>query len=107
MLLGRAGLAAIERTAAGHDRRDGAAPVLVDLPAPLGPCAANVGDVEIRTQATVGGNLCAGEGPDARAATCKGVPAVAATVRSAGAGGVEEPLEDFLAREARPNCCST
>ncbi len=31
-----------------------------DLPAPLGPCAANVGDVEVQAQATIGGNICAG-----------------------------------------------
>ncbi len=29
------------------------------LPAPLGPCAANVGDPEVRSQATIGGNICA------------------------------------------------
>ena len=32
------------------------------MAAPLGPCAANVADLEIRSQGTVGGNLCAGEG---------------------------------------------
>ena len=35
---------------------------LVDLAAPVGPCAANIADLEIRLQATVGGNLCAGDG---------------------------------------------
>src|SRR6185295_9324051 len=34
---------------------------LVELPSPLGPCAANVADPEIRGQATLGGNVCAGE----------------------------------------------
>ena len=35
---------------------------LVELAAPLGPCAANVADREIRAQGTVGGNLCAPAG---------------------------------------------
>ncbi|HXG76028.1 MAG TPA: FAD binding domain-containing protein [Gaiellaceae bacterium] len=71
---------------------------LVGLPAPLGPCAQNIGDVEIRGAATVGGNLCAGEGYEAPRGDLQGaLLALGATVRSAGAGGVgEEPLEDFL-----------
>lgn len=70
------------------------------MPAPLGPCAANIGDVEIRGIATVGGNLCAGEGYEAPRGDLQGAfLALGATVRSAGAGSVtEEPLEDFLAR---------
>ena len=64
----------------------------------MGPCAANVGDVEIRSQATVGGNLCAGEGHDAPRGDLQGaLLAVGTEVRSAGAGGERtEPLEDFL-----------
>jgi CO/xanthine dehydrogenase FAD-binding subunit len=71
---------------------------LVDLPAPLGPCAANVADIEIRSQATVGGNLCAGEGYEAPRGDLQGAfLALGATVRSAANGEVsEEPLEDFL-----------
>lgn len=71
---------------------------LVDLPAPIGPCAANIADREIRMQATVGGNLCAGEGYEAPRGDLQGAfLAVGATVRSAGEGGIaEEPLEDFL-----------
>lgn len=29
------------------------------LPSPLGPCASNIGDREVRAQATIGGNICA------------------------------------------------
>jgi CO/xanthine dehydrogenase FAD-binding subunit len=73
---------------------------LVELPAPLGPCAANVADLEIRGVATVGGNLCAGEGGDAPRGDLQGAfLALGAAVRSAGEGGIEEePLEDFLER---------
>ncbi len=71
---------------------------LESLSAPIGPCAANVADSEIRAQGTVGGNLCAGEGPEAPRGDLQGAfLAVGATVRSAGAGGeTTEPLEDFL-----------
>ncbi|MEX2614116.1 MAG: FAD binding domain-containing protein [Gaiellaceae bacterium] len=72
---------------------------LVDLPAPLGPCAANVADREIRAQATVGGNLCAGRGHEApRGDLQAALLALNAQVRSAGAGGERtESLEAFLA----------
>ena len=75
---------------------------LVDLPAPIGPCAANVADLEIRGAATVGGNLCAGEGLEAPRGDLQGAfIAVGATVRSAGEGGIaEEPLEDFLPKRS-------
>ncbi len=71
---------------------------LVGMPAPLGPCAANIADLEIRSVATVGGNLCAGEGYEAPRGDLQGAfLALGARVRSAGEGGVaEEPLEDFL-----------
>ena len=71
---------------------------LVDLPAPIGPCAANVADLEIRGAATVGGNLCAGESHEAPRGDLQGaLIAVGATVRSAGDGGIsEDALEDFL-----------
>lgn len=99
VLLGRAGLAGI--TKEGSRVTIGAAtPVqqLVDLPAPLGPCAANVADLEIRSQATVGGNVCAGEGYEAPRGDLQGAfLALGATARSAANGEVtEEPLEDFL-----------
>jgi CO/xanthine dehydrogenase FAD-binding subunit len=105
ILLGRAGLAGITRD--GSTVTIGATtPVadLVDLPAPLGPCAANVADGEIRGQATIGGNVCAGHGPEAPRGDLQGpLLALGAAVRSTGAGGVRmEPLEDFLAsRDAR------
>jgi CO/xanthine dehydrogenase FAD-binding subunit len=69
----------------------------------LAECALNVADHEIRRQATVGGNLCAGRGPDTPRGDLQG-PFVAldATARSTGAGGeVSEPLEAFLARARR------
>ena len=89
LLLDGAGLAGVTRD--GSRVTIGATtPVaeLVGLPAPLGPCAANVADVEIRAQATVGGNLCAGQGRDAPRGDLQGaLLALGATVRSAGAGG--------------------
>lgn len=101
ILLARAGLSAVARDG-GKVTIGATAPLeaLVDLPAPVGPCAANVGDREIRGQATVGGNLCAGEGPGAPRGDLQGaLLAVGARVRSAGAGGeTTEPLEDFLAK---------
>lgn len=74
-----------------------------DVPA-LARCALNVADKEIRGQATVGGNLCAGRGPDAPRGDLQGpFLALEATVRSTGAGGERsEPLEEFLdARQDR------
>jgi CO/xanthine dehydrogenase FAD-binding subunit len=99
LLLKDAGLAGIERD--GSRITIGAmTPVaeLVDLPAPIGPCARNIADAEIRSQATAAGNLCAGEGGEAPRGDLQGAfLAVGATVRSAGEGGIaEEPLEDFL-----------
>lgn len=103
LLLGRAGLAGISRS--GSTVTVGATTPVADLagePAPLGPCAANVADLEIRAQGTVGGNLCAGEGPDAPRGDLQGAfLALGATVRSAGAGGIaSEPLEEFLPKRA-------
>ena len=99
LLLGRSSMSGIERD--GSRVTIGATtPVqaLVELPAPLGPCAANVADIEIRSQATVGGNLCAGESPEAPRGDLQGAfLALGATVRSAADGEVsDEPLEDFL-----------
>ena len=99
LMLGRAGLAEISRS--GSTVTIGAATSVADLvglAAPLGPCAANVADHEIRAQGTVGGNLCAGEGPEAPRGDLQGaLLALGATVRSAGAGGISsDPLEAFL-----------
>lgn len=99
LLLGRAGLAGVTKD--GLRTTIGAAtPIqaLTGMPAPLGPCATNIADVEIRAQATVGGNVCAGEGNEAPRGDLQGAfLALGATARSAGEGGVtEEPLEEFL-----------
>ncbi len=99
LLLKDAGLAGISR--AGSRVTIGATtPIeeLVDFPAPIGPCARNIADVEIRSQATVAGNLCAGEGYEAPRGDLQGAfLAVGATVRSAGEGGIaEDPLENLL-----------
>jgi carbon-monoxide dehydrogenase medium subunit len=101
LMLGHAGLSGIEKN--GSRVTIGATTAvqeLVDLPAPLGPCAANVADLEIRSQGTVGGNLCAGEGSEAPRGDLQGAfLALGATARSAAAGSVtEEPLEEFLAK---------
>jgi CO/xanthine dehydrogenase FAD-binding subunit len=99
VMLGNAGLSGIEKD--GSRIRIGATTSvqeLVELSAPLGPCAANVADLEIRSQGTVGGNLCAGDGNEAPRGDLQGAfLALGATVRSAANGEVaEEPLEDFL-----------
>lgn len=99
LLLKNAGLAGITRD--GSRVMIGAATTLEDLvgmDAPLGPCTANIGDGEIRGAATVGGNLCAGEGYEAPRGDLQGaLLALGATVRSAGEGGItDEPLEGFL-----------
>ena len=68
----------------------------------LAQCALNVADYEIRLQATVGGNLCAGEGQDAPRGDLQGpLLALDAQARSVGADGAStEPLEEFLGRRA-------
>jgi aerobic carbon-monoxide dehydrogenase medium subunit len=101
LMLGRAGLSGIEKD--GSRVTIGAmTPVqeLTAMAAPLGPCASNVADLEIRSQGTVGGNLCAGEGSEAPRGDLQGAfLALGATVRSASNGDVtEEPLEDFLGK---------
>ena len=99
LLLGGAGLSGVG-TDGSRVTIGATTPVqeLVGMPAPLGPCAANVADLEIRSQATVGGNICAGEGYEAPRGDLQGAfLALGATVRSAADGEVtEEPLEDFL-----------
>jgi len=99
LLLGSAGLAGIE-TQGSRVTVGAMTPVqdLVEMPAPLGPCAANVADLEIRSQGTVGGNICAREGYEAtRGDLQSAFLAVGATARSATGGEVtEEPLEEFL-----------
>jgi CO/xanthine dehydrogenase FAD-binding subunit len=104
LMLGRAGMAGIRRE--GSRVTIGATTrvaELADLPSPLGPCASNVADIEIRAQATVGGNICAGSGNEAPRGDLQGAfLALGATVRSAGAEGVaEESLEDFLPKRRK------
>jgi len=101
LLLKEAGLAGISRD--GSRVTIGATtPVeqIAGLPAPLGPCAANIADLEVRGAATLGGNLCAGGDFEAPRGDLQGaLIAVGATVRSAGEGGIsEDPVEDFLAK---------
>jgi CO/xanthine dehydrogenase FAD-binding subunit len=103
LFLGRAGLAGITRT--DQTVTIGATTSvasLVELAAPLGACASNVADPEVRAQATVGGNLCAtGDGQVPRGDLQGALLALDARVRSQGSGGEKtEPLEQFLA--ARP-----
>jgi carbon-monoxide dehydrogenase medium subunit len=103
ILLGRAGLSGVSKD--GSRVTVGATtPVqaLVGMSAPLGPCAANVADLEIRSQGTVGGNLCAGDGYEAPRGDLQGAfLALGASVRSASGGEVtEEPLEDFLPKRS-------
>jgi CO/xanthine dehydrogenase FAD-binding subunit len=70
---------------------------------PLAAAAGDIGDPEIRGQATLGGNLCAPPGLEApRGDLQAALIAVGATVRSAGAGGERtEPVEEFLAGQLR------
>jgi aerobic carbon-monoxide dehydrogenase medium subunit len=99
LMLGNAGLSGVS-TDGSRVTIGATTPVqeLVGMSAPVGPCAANVADLEIRSQATVGGNICAGEGYEAPRGDLQGAfLALAATARSAARGEVtEEPLEDFL-----------
>lgn len=64
----------------------------------LSACAGNVADGEIRSQATVGGNLCVGQGSEAPRGDLQGaLLALDAKVRSAGADGEQtESVEEFL-----------
>jgi len=100
LYLGRAGLAGITRD--GTRTTIGATTTvaaLVDLPAPLGAAAANVGDAEVRGQATLGGNLCVSPMEVPRGDLQGALVALDATVRSTGAGGERsEPIADFLPR---------
>ncbi|MDE0668850.1 MAG: FAD binding domain-containing protein [bacterium] len=99
IMLGDAGLNYVSRNN-GTVSIGAATPIaaLVGEATPLGPCAASIGDNEIRAQATVGGNLCAPAGfGDLQGPLL----ALGATARSAGVGGERsEPLEDFLAGRA-------
>jgi CO/xanthine dehydrogenase FAD-binding subunit len=101
LLLARAGLDTIDRE--GSTIRIGATVPLSALvegvPEPLAGAARRVADVEIRGQATIGGNLCAPPGSDyPRGDLQAPLIALGARVRSAGPGGERtEPVEEFLA----------
>jgi CO/xanthine dehydrogenase FAD-binding subunit len=99
LLIHRAGLAGVER--ANGRTRIGAATTLAELedaPEPLGTCARGVADLEIRGQATLGGNLCAPPGDESPRGDLQAALLVLdAQVRSTGAGGERtDPVEDFL-----------
>jgi aerobic carbon-monoxide dehydrogenase medium subunit len=100
LLLGKAGLAHVTRergrTTIGAMT---AVSELEGLPEPLGATARNVADIEVRRQATLGGNLCAPPGVESpRGDLQAALIALGAQVRSVGAGGERtEPVEDFLA----------
>ena len=98
ILLARAGLAGVSSD--GGRVTIGAMTALeelVGLEAPLGPCAANIADIEVRSQATLGGNLCAGHGQVPRGDLQGPLLALDAEVTSAGAGGtLTQPIDEFL-----------
>ncbi len=100
MLLANAGLAGVSRSG-GTVTIGAATPVadLVDCDEPLATAARHLADLEIRTQATIGGNLCAVASDDAPRGDLQApLIALGASVRSAGAGGERtEPVEEFLA----------
>jgi len=100
LFLGRAGLSGITR-GEGRVTIGAATPVseLADGDAPLAQAASHVGDLEVRAQATVGGNLCSVASDDAPRGDLQGpLLALGASVRSTGKGGEQTvPLEDFLA----------
>jgi CO/xanthine dehydrogenase FAD-binding subunit len=104
LVINRAGLSGISR----QDGRIviGAGTSLAELEGavePLGTCARKVADLEIRGQATLGGNLCAPPAPESPRGDLQAALLVLdAQVRSTGAGGERtEPVEDFLAKGAQ------
>jgi CO/xanthine dehydrogenase FAD-binding subunit len=100
LLLSRAGLTGVSR-ANGVVSIAAATPIvaLEGGDEPLASAAAHVADPEIRAQATVGGNLCAGPAAETPRGDLQApLLALGARVRSTGEGGERtEPLEDFLA----------
>jgi CO/xanthine dehydrogenase FAD-binding subunit len=100
VLVGRAGLTGVRSE--GGRTVIGAGTTLEELAGavePLGTCARRVADLEIREQATLGGNLCAPPGAESPRGDLQAALLVLdAQVRSAGAGGERtEPVEDVLA----------
>ena len=109
--IGNAGLSGIrsEGGAHGHRRRHDARRPVATRSSRSARCARRVADLEIREQATIGGNLCAPPGVESpRGDLQAALLALDAQVRSAGAGGERtEPVEDFLAAAAPDGSCST
>jgi CO/xanthine dehydrogenase FAD-binding subunit len=100
IVIGRAGLSGIRRE--GDRAVIGAGTTLAELEEavePLGTCARRVADLEVREQATLGGNLCAPPGVESPRGDLQAALLVLdAQVRSAGAGGERtDAVEDFLA----------
>jgi aerobic carbon-monoxide dehydrogenase medium subunit len=101
LLLAKAGLDGIAGEN-GTVRIGATTPVLALVgatPEPLSTVASYVGDYEIRSQATIGGNLCAAPGPESPRGDLQApLLVLGARVRSAGAGGERtESVDDFLA----------
>ena len=100
VMLARAGLDRVTREG-GVVTIGAAVPVaaLENGDEPLASAARHLGDPEIRGQATVGGNLCAGPGGETPRGDLQApLIALGARARSVGAGGERtEPIEDFLA----------
>ena len=101
LLLAKAGLDGI--TSENGTVRIGATTPVAALvgatPEPLSTVASYVGDYEIRSQATIGGNLCAAPAAESPRGDLQApLLALGARVRSAGAGGERtESIDDFLA----------
>jgi len=99
LLIARAGLSGV-RSEQGRTTIGATTTIaeLEDAVEPLGACARGLADLEIRGQATVGGNLCAPPGEETpRGDLQAALLALDAEVRSTGAGGERtEPVEDFL-----------
>lgn len=99
LMLHHAGLAGISET--GGRLTIGAMTPLNHLAAladPIAACVTHIADLEIRGQATLGGNLCARNTDAPRGDLQGAMIALGASVRSVGAGGERtEPAEEFLA----------
>ena len=99
LFLARAGLSGVTR-ANGRVTIGAATPVseLAEADAPLAQAARHVGDLEVRAQATVGGNLCSSASDDSPRGDLQApLLALGAGVPSTGSGGEKtEPLEEFL-----------
>lgn len=107
LLLAHAGMSYINMPVKEQGQNDGSTVTvgattplaeLTVLASPLGACAANVADDEIRGQATLGGNLCSPAPPEHPSGDLQGaLIALDAMVRSTGADGEKsEQIEDFL-----------